>query len=166
MDGRKINENTYIGNTSMVDSSKMGEDDLQTQTDYLPSETEQKILDALLDPANKYKNVTDLCQAAGCSRQAYYDAFKRPDFATLYRKLTLDLVKQSVAPVVNTFIKEATRGSFQHGKVLLEMAEMYQEGGINSQNSPTKITINILPQPSKPTELQVIDITPQLPSAK
>jgi hypothetical protein len=154
MDGRKINENTYIGNTSMVDSSKIGEDDKQSEkqldTDYLPTATEQKILDALLDPANKYKNVTELCSAADVGRKSYYEAFKKPEFATLYRKLTLDLVKQSVAPVVNTFIKEATRGSFQHGKVLLEMAEMYQEGGINSQNSPTKITINILPQPSQP----------------
>lgn len=142
-----------------VDKGNMSEDDLQTQTDYLPSDTERKILDALLDPTNKYKNVTDLCQAAGCSRQAYYDAFKRPGFGDLYRKLTLDLVKQSVAPVVNTFIKEATRGSFQHGKVLLEMAELYQEGGMNQQNSPTKITINILPQPIQNQPIEAIPTT-------
>ena len=154
MDERKINENTYIGNNNMnVVDGKIGEDDIQTQTDYLPSDTEQKILDALLDPANKYKNVTDLCQAAKCSRQAYYDAFKRTGFATLYRKLTLDLVKQSVAPVINTFIKQAVSGSFQHGKVLLEMAEMYQEGGMNQQQAPSQITINILPQPAAPTQI-------------
>jgi len=154
MDERKINENTYIGNNSMnIVDGKKGEDVLQIDTDYLPSDTEQKILDALLDPSNKYKNVTDLCLAAKCSRKAYYDAFKRPEFEKLYRKLTLDIIKQSVAPVVNTFLKEAVRGSFQHGKVLLEMAEMYQEGGMHQQQTPSQITINILPQPAAPTNL-------------
>ena len=36
-----------------------------------------------------------------------------------------DLISQSVMPVINAFIKEAKRGSFQHGKALLEMTEIY-----------------------------------------
>ena len=37
------------------------------------------------------------------------------------------MVKQSVAPVLSAFVAEAKRGSFQHGKVLLEMAGIYAE---------------------------------------
>ena len=55
----------------------------------------------------------------------------------LYKRSSQDLVKQSVAPVLNTFIREAQRGSFQHGKVLLEMAGVYSDklelaGGVSA----------------------------------
>ncbi|MNW61880.1 hypothetical protein D3C74_399700 [compost metagenome] len=45
----------------------------------------------------------------------------------IYNKRSVDLVKQSVASVLNTFVREAQRGSFQHGKVVLEMAGLYAE---------------------------------------
>ncbi|MNW10002.1 hypothetical protein D3C71_2071280 [compost metagenome] len=32
-----------------------------------------------------------------------------------------------MASVLNTFVREAQRGSFQHGKVVLEMAGLYAE---------------------------------------
>ena len=147
------------GNNALSEvNSKIGEDTQQSPTSYIATACERKILDALLDPANKYKTVTELCRVADVSRDVYYDAFKKPEFQAYYRYLTLELVKQSVAPVINTFIKEATRGSFQHGKVLLEMAELYQEGGMHQQQSPSQITINILPQPSAP--IQIIEAVP------
>ncbi|WP_028560669.1 phBC6A51 family helix-turn-helix protein [Paenibacillus pinihumi] len=89
--------------------------------------SEQALLEALLNPENRIKSVTDICKIAKVDRATYYRAFAKPEFVVLYNKRSVDLVKQSVASVLNTFVREAQRGSFQHGKVVLEMAGLYAE---------------------------------------
>lgn len=100
---------------------------LQNLTKYEPTEKEKNLLEVLLNPENRMKSITDVCKLAKCSRPVYYEAFSKPEFVELYNKQSVDLVKQSVASVLNTFIREAQRGSFQHGKVILEMAGLYAE---------------------------------------
>jgi len=39
----------------------------------------------------------------------------------------MDIVKQAVAPVLNSFVREALRGSYQHGKLILDMAGLVTE---------------------------------------
>jgi hypothetical protein len=111
--------------------------DLQNLTDYKPTEKEKNLLEVLLNPENRMKSITDICKLAKCSRPVYYEAFTKDGFVELYKRSSQDLVKQSVAPVLNTFIREAKRGSFQHGKVLLEMAGVYSDklelaGGVSA----------------------------------
>lgn len=83
---------------------------------------EQKLLEVLLDPANRMKSVTEICGIVGCDRSTYYRAFEKKTFADLYNRLSANLAKRHLGQVMNAFVREATRGSFQHGKVLLEMA--------------------------------------------
>jgi deoxyribose-phosphate aldolase len=111
-------------------------EDLQNLTDYTPTEKENTLLEVLLNPENRMKSITDICKIANCSRQTYYEAFAKPGFVTIYESKSKELVKQSVGPVINTFVREALRGSFQHGKVILEMADMYTE------KQETKINVN------------------------
>jgi hypothetical protein len=111
--------------------------DLQNLTDYKPTEKEKNLLEVLLNPENRMKSITDICKLAKCTRPVYYEAFTKDGFVELYKRSSQDLVKQSVAPVLNTFIREAKRGSFQHGKVLLEMAGVYSDklelaGGVSA----------------------------------
>ncbi len=73
------------------------------------------------------KSITDICKLAKCTRPVYYEAFSKPEFVEIYKQYSVDLVKQSVASIINTFVREAQRGSFQHGKVLLEMAGLYTD---------------------------------------
>src|SRR5699024_4956498 len=101
--------------------------DLQNFTEYKPTEKEKALLEVLINPENRMKSITDICKLAKCSRPIYYEAFSKPGFVEIYKQYSIDMVKQSVASVLNTFIKEAQRGSFQHGKVLLEMAGVYTE---------------------------------------
>jgi hypothetical protein len=96
-------------------------------TEYQPTETEEKILEFLMNPANRMKPVTEICAMVNCSTRTYYRAFEKPDFVAHYNKVSLEVVKQSVMPVVHAFQREAVRGSFQHGKVILEMAGIYKE---------------------------------------
>ncbi|MGJ0848174.1 phBC6A51 family helix-turn-helix protein [Tissierella praeacuta] len=114
---------------------------LQNLTNYKPTEKEKALLEVLINPENRMKSITDICKLAKCSRPVYYEAFSKSGFVEIYKQQSMDLVKQSVASVLNTFIREAQRGSFQHGKVLLEMAGIYTEkqqlehsGNINANN--------------------------------
>ncbi|MDK2932392.1 MAG: hypothetical protein PWP27_202 [Clostridiales bacterium] len=100
---------------------------LQNLTDVKLTKTELRLLEALINPENRYKSITDICKIADCSRVFYYDCFKKKEFVEVYEQLSKDLVKQCIAPVINAFIKEAKRGSYQHGKTLLEMAGLYNE---------------------------------------
>jgi hypothetical protein len=100
---------------------------IQNFTEYEPTEKEKNLLEVLLNPENRMKSITDICKLAKCTRPVYYEAFAKPEFVNIYNKQSVDLVKQNVASVINTFVREAQRGSFQHGKVLLEMAGMYTE---------------------------------------
>lgn len=100
---------------------------LQNFTDYKLTEKEKNLIEVLLHPENRMKSITDICKLAKCSRPVYYEAFSKPGFVEIYKQRSVDMVKQSIASVINTFIREAQRGSFPHGKVLLEMAGLYTD---------------------------------------
>lgn len=102
-------------------------DELQNVTNTGLTDTEEKLLEVMLNPENRMKSITDICNMAKISRMTYYRAFEKPEFTEVYNNKSKDLIKQAVAPVINTFIREAQRGSFQHGKVILEMAGIYAE---------------------------------------
>jgi hypothetical protein len=110
----------------------MGENDSitttsQSITEYVPTEGEKRLLETLLSPEHRMKSITDVCKLAGVSRFLYYDSFKKPGFQAIYKSQSKALVDQAVAPVLNTFVREALRGSYPHGKVILEMAGLYSE---------------------------------------
>ena len=135
----------------------MGENDIsittsQSITEYTPTEGEKRLLDVLLNPEYRTKSITDICKIAACSRFLYYDSFKKPGFQELYKAQSKALVDQSIAPVLNTFVREALRGSFQHGKVILEMAGLY------SEKSQLEITGEINELPPKERKARLIDM--------
>jgi hypothetical protein len=108
----------------------------QNSTEYSPTLAEQKLIDVLLDPTNRLKSVTELCSLAGIDRGTYYNAFKKPEFADYVKQQSLELLKRAVPAGMNALLKEATRGSYPHLKMLLEMAGMYKE------SSEHNVTLN------------------------
>jgi hypothetical protein len=74
---------------------------------------------------------------------AYYRAFDKPEFKELYKSQSKALVDQSIAPVLNTFVREALRGSFQHGKVILEMAGLYSEKSTIDVNETFNMNLTV-----------------------
>jgi len=100
---------------------------LQNFTDYEPTEKEKNLLEVLINPEYRMKSITEICKLAQCTRPVYYEAFSKPGFVELYNARSQDLIRQSVAPILNTFVREALRGSFQHGKLLLDMAGLVTE---------------------------------------
>lgn len=104
-----------------------GNNALQCLTEYKLSDKEMALLEVLLSPEYRMRSISDVCKIAGCSRPTYYSAFEKPAFREIYKQKSKELVDQAIAPVLNTFVREALRGSFQHGKVILEMAGLYSE---------------------------------------
>lgn len=118
---------------------------LLNATEYKPTPREEKLLEALLDPHNRMKTIADVCRIAECDRATYYRAFDKPGFVDLYSRKSTELAKKYLGQVMNSFVKEATRGSFQHGKVLLEMAGAYNEkqiidARVKTDNSPIDLS--------------------------
>lgn len=110
--------------------------------DYVPTAHERRILDALLDPENRFKSQVEIVKLAQTSEQTYYKAWRKQGFRELYQKMSIELVKHAVGPVVNAVVKEAKGGSFQHAKLILEMAGMHSdkkriEGQIDSNVETT-----------------------------
>ena len=119
----------------------------RNSTKYKPTEKEKALLEILINPDYRMKSITDICKAAKCTRNIYYTAFEKPEFVKLYKELSESIVQQSIAPVINAFVREAKRGSFNHGKVLLEMAGLY-----NKKDDDDTKTINLIhsiPRPAK-----------------
>jgi DNA-binding transcriptional regulator YhcF (GntR family) len=126
----------------------MGENDSNILTQqnaikYIPTESEKKLLDVLLSPEHRMKSIKELCLIVGINRATYYRAFEKPEFKALYKSMSKELVDQSIAPVLNTFVREALRGSFQHGKVILEMAGLYSEKSIIDVNTEFNMNLTV-----------------------
>jgi hypothetical protein len=98
---------------------------LQNLTDYKPTKMEENLIEVLLNPENRQKSITDICKLANCSRFTYYEAAKKPEFVRYLNEKVIELAKMAYAPIMNTFIREAIRGSHQHGQTVLEMIGAY-----------------------------------------
>lgn len=143
----------------------MAENEKQYATDYEPSLSEEKLLEVLLNPQYRMKSITDICGIAGIDRSTYYRAFAKPGFNELYKQKSIELVNQQVAPVINAFVAEAKRGSFQHGKVLLEMGGVYTEKQqIEATN--TNLNTELTDLPPEERAKRIAELTEKLNNEK
>jgi len=108
-------------------------------SDYEPSEKELALLRVLLNPEHANKTITDKVEIAGIDRSMYYYYMKKPDFLSLIRSSSMNLVSSGVTDIIHAFMDKAKGGSFKHGKVLLEMAGMHSDS-ISIDNS----TVNVI----------------------
>lgn len=116
----------------------------QMGTDYEPTTAEEKLLDVLLQPENRFKSVVDICAIAGVERKVYYRAFKKPEFMAFYKAECKRMVDRALGPVLSAFVKQAVAGSFQHGKVLLEMGGLIGPDGFDDDAPPpAKVVIGV-----------------------
>ena len=99
----------------------------QKSTDWKPTVRERRLLEVLLSPEHRLKNVSEICSIAGCDRKIYYRAFQKPNFVAYYTAESKDLVKKSLGPIINACIAQAITGSASHTKIILTMAGEYAE---------------------------------------
>jgi len=114
----------------------------QNGTEYRPTVAEKKLLEVMLNPLNRHKSVTDICDMAECNRKAYYRAFEKPDFEAHFKHESKRIADRSVAAVINAFVKQAVAGSHKHGVTILEMAGMLGADAVDdTPPAPTRVEI-------------------------
>lgn len=99
----------------------------QKLTTYKPTVVEKRLLEVLLNPEHRLKNVSEVCQIAKCSRESYYGSFRKSQFVDLYHTESKALVAKELAPIINASIRQAKRGDSAHTKILLGMAGMHED---------------------------------------
>lgn len=98
-----------------------------TEPTYNPTRAEKKLLEVILDPTAVSMTITDICATAGVVRNIYYDAMEKPEFVAYYHEIVKGYISAKAAPLINSALKEAEKGSFQHIKLLLEMAGLHTD---------------------------------------
>lgn len=95
--------------------------------EYVPTPSEVKLLEALVNPENRKKNITELCKIAGISRPTYYESFKKPEFIKMYNETIMLLVKESMSDIIKATLQYALSNPKNHQdrKMLLEMGKLY-----------------------------------------
>ena len=99
--------------------------DRQNSTEYRVTNAEEKLLDVLLNPEYRFKNVTEICGIARIDRKTYYNAFNKPEFVAYFKKESYRLVDHNLAALINTCIWKALRGHATFTKMVLTMAGVY-----------------------------------------
>jgi hypothetical protein len=118
---------------------------MQTKSDnYEPTKAEERLLMALAAPENRMLTVVELCGKADISRDTYYRSIKKRPFEELVKQLGHDIIHQHTIPLVQSGIDMAMKGSFQHWKVLLEMAGLYDPKRLSLDGENGEITIRFV----------------------
>lgn len=132
--------------------------ELPIATDKKLTGAEFRLLTVLASPENRMKTVTEICQLADIHRDTYYNAFKRPHFIEANNQLAIALVRQAATPLVHAGLNAAMQGSYQHWKVLMEMAQLYDPKRLSLETDETgEVTIRFA-DPHKR-----LDVTPPDP---
>jgi hypothetical protein len=99
---------------------------------YTPTPAEEKLLKILLNPEFHGESRRQQCQQAGVSHQTLYKALKKPSFNKLLKDMSLSMIQEYAAPLIQRGIKEALRGNYPFWKTVMEMSGMYRpEQGID-----------------------------------
>lgn len=101
----------------------------------------QKKLLGVLDIGG-YRSISEVCEAAGVTRQTYYNALQNQDFVQELFKTATGSIYAAVPEIMEKIVDQARRGSFAHQKMLLEMVKFYQgvETQVNVQNNTFIVT--------------------------
>lgn len=92
------------------------------------TKAEERLLEAMLNPGNIGKSITELCEIANVNRQYYYKIIEKDHFKRLLNKTATELIKDKLLPVVNATLKYAMgEKGHQDRKLILTMANLYAD---------------------------------------
>lgn len=91
------------------------------------TEGEKRLLEVRSNPENRLLSIKDQCDMANISTKTYQRAVRKKEYLQAEREACSEIIQKELIPIVHTFINEAKNGSFQHGKVILEMGDLYTE---------------------------------------
>ena len=90
------------------------------------TELEEKLLKVAANRGGRL-SLEELARDAECDVAQIYKRLQNNSFRTLFTETLRHSLSAEVPGILNAFIAEAHKGSFKHGKLLLEIAQMYTE---------------------------------------
>lgn len=73
-----------------------------------------------------FDSITALCEAAGVTRNVYYDAINSEEFVAELFKTSTGSIYAAIPQIMSKMIKQAKAGSSVHQTMLLSMVKLYQ----------------------------------------
>ena len=67
---------------------------------WMPTAPQKRLFEVLMNPENRHLSIKDLCAKANVSRTVYYKGFSSRYFVAEYKRLSLALITQAVAPII------------------------------------------------------------------
>ncbi|OPZ94734.1 MAG: hypothetical protein BWY74_00345 [Firmicutes bacterium ADurb.Bin419] len=83
----------------------------------------RKLLETMQN--GSYDTITDLCNAAGVTRNVYYDALRSKQFVDTLFHESSGSIYAAIPDIMKDITKKAKRGSFAHQQMILEMVKLY-----------------------------------------
>lgn len=95
---------------------------------YIPTASEKKLLEVLINPENFGKSITEICKIAKVSRKVYYTATSKPEFIDYINDITKGILKDKTYDILMAACKYAIEcpNNHQDRKMLLELAGEYR----------------------------------------
>ena len=92
------------------------------------TELETKILRSVVSSSGRRLSIDELAAVTGCSTETIYNRLmKKAEFQELFKEALTNSLIPEMPEVLNSFIDEGKKGSFKHGKLLLEITSIYKE---------------------------------------
>lgn len=91
------------------------------------TELETRVLKAASKESGRRLTVEELSKKVGCSPGTIYQRLQNKEFRQLFMETMRNSVAEAVPEVLNAFSDKAKEGEFKHGKLLLEIAGIYEE---------------------------------------
>ena len=91
------------------------------------NKNEKKILTEAMNCGAQKLTVTAIAKKVGVKPEYVVEKLKKPEFRQLFVESMQDGIVAEAPAILHSFVNAAKEGSFQHGKLILELAGVHQE---------------------------------------
>jgi len=88
---------------------------------------EKKILKEAMRCGEQKLTITAIAKKVGVKPEYVVEKLKKPEFRQLFVESMQDGIVGEAPAILHSFVNAAKEGSFQHGKLILELAGVHQE---------------------------------------
>ena len=85
---------------------------------------QEQLLQVLANPEHKNKSIKEICVLANISEQYFYQLRRYPSFIERVKAEIGGMIVASAPQIVQAFTDKAKRGSYEHGKYLLQAIDI------------------------------------------
>lgn len=138
-------------------------DSEQNRTEYEPTQAARRLAEIRTDPEHRLKPVREICRLADISPDTYYRLMDDLEGYVAWEKAEAKAkLGRFVAPILTAYVREALRGSKQHGDTILEITGDYTPKSRMELTGKDGAPLGgILPKDEVESQLKALGILPE-----